>query len=449
MLRSYYGKITFIIQNKKMKKKKVLVIGGGGREHALIWKLAQSPRVDKIYAVPGNGGTESLADNIPIKTSDFDGLIQFVQKNDVYLTVVGPDNPLADGIVDKFIERGLKIFGPVKNAAKIESSKSFAKKFMQELKIPTADFCTFSDFQEAVLCIKKSNFPVVIKANGLALGKGVYVCKNISEAEDALNKLMVESVYGDAGKEVIIEEYLEGQEVSIHTFCDGGTAVLFPSAQDHKPIFDNDLGPNTGGMGTYAPVPWVGAELLDQAEKDIIKPVLEGLARNGAAFCGCLYPGLKITPQGVKVLEFNARFGDPETQSYMRLLKTDLLEIIEACVDKKLCDIKIEWNPGFAVCIVLASAGYPGPYKKGTPIFGIDEAEKLPGIVVFHAGTELKDGRLFTSGGRVLGVTAIGKTLSLALDRAYEAVKLISFEGMQYRKDIGAKALNYEREIII
>lgn len=383
-----------------------------------------------------------MAENIFIKASDFDSLVKFVQNNDIYLTVVGPDNPLAEGIVDKFLEKGLRTFGPVKNAAKIESSKSFSKQFMREMKIPTADFRVFGDYNEAAAYVKNRDFPVAIKASGLALGKGVYICKSFSEAEDALTQIMINGAHGEAGNEVVIEDFLDGQEVSIHAFCDGENAVLFPSAQDHKPIFDNDMGPNTGGMGTYAPVPWFGAELLEQAKKGVVIPVLKGLAKKGADFCGCLYPGLKITPQGMKVLEFNARFGDPETQSYMRLLKTDLFEIMEACVNKKLRDIKIEWNSGFAVCVVVASAGYPGSYKKGIPIFGIEKAEKLPDVVVFHAGTELKEGRFFTSGGRVLGVTATEKSLPLALDRAYKAVKLISFEGMQYRKDIGAKALN-------
>ena len=314
---------------------------------------------------------------------------------------------------------------------------------MQEMKIPTAEFKTFSDYKEAKTYLQKCTVPIVIKASGLALGKGVAVCKKINEAEKFLQSAMIEKIFGEAGKEVVIEEYLEGQEISIHAFSDGKTYSLFPTAQDHKPIGDGDTGPNTGGMGTIAPVPWVEKESIENIEESIVRPALKGLTEKGRNFTGCLYPGLKMTSEGPKVLEFNARFGDPEAQSYMRLLETDLLNIVEACIDGTLSDLRVEWNSGYAACIVIASGGYPGNYEKGKIITGIEEAEKVSGVVVFHAGTKEESGEIFTSGGRVLGVTAHAPTLKGALDCAYEGVSKIRFEGMQYRKDIGAKALRF------
>lgn len=421
-------------------RKNVLLVDGGGRGHALAWKLYQSLRVNNLYVAPGNGGTQQVAYNVPIAATDIKGLLEFAKKNVAHLTVVGQDEPLALGIVDAFRSHGLRIFGPTYGAVQIEASKSFAKELMANIGIPTASFRVFRDYEEALEHIRIHGAPVVVKASGLALGKGVYVCQTLADAEQALHEIMVQKVHKDAGEEVVIEDYLEGPEISIHAFSDGKTAQMFPPAQDHKPIFDGDLGKNTGGMGAIAPVPWVTKELLSEAECKIVQPVLKELSAMGRPFTGCLYPGLKKTSSGLKVLEFNARFGDPETQAYMRLLRTDIMEIMEACLDGNLGDLKIEWAPGFAVCIVLASGGYPDAYSKGFPITGIDKAEALPGVVVFHAGTSFTD-CLRTSGGRVLGVTAVGGTLKEALDRAYAAVPHIHFENIHYRKDIGAKAL--------
>lgn len=420
--------------------KNFLIIGSGGREHALAWKLSQSSRIGKLFVAPGNGGTRQVAENVGIGATDIDGLVQFATSNEIGLTVVGPDDPLALGVVDAFRARGLRIFGPTRAAAEIESSKAFAKNLMSEAGIPTATFQIFSEYDKALAYVRERGAPIVVKASGLALGKGVYVCKTLAQAEAALAEIMLDNVHKDAGKEVVVEEFLNGQEVSIHAFCDGKTHVLLPPAQDHKPIRDNDEGKNTGGMGTIAPVSWVSATALRDIDERIVRPTLRALAERGRQFSGLIYPGLKMTTSGPKVLEFNARFGDPETQSYMRLLKTDLLDILEACVDGTLAELAIEWHSGFAACIVIASGGYPDEYKKGLPLRGVADAERVPDVVVFHAGT-IFDGELKTSGGRVLGVTAIGDTLRDALDRAYEAAKLIEFEGKQYRSDIGAKAL--------
>ena len=415
---------------------KVLVVGKGGREHALVWKIIQSPKVSKIFCAPGNAGIAQLAECIEIEADDVSGLVRFAEGKNIDLTVVGSEDLLALGIVDVFRSRGLRIFGPTRAAAKIEWSKAFAKRLTRDNGIPTAPFRIFRNYDRALDYIRKHGAPIVIKVSGLASGKGVYPCKTLAEAEEVLAEIMLKHIHKEAGNEVIIEEFLDGQEISIHAFCDGKTSILMPTSQDHKPIGDGDKGRNTGGMGTIAPVPWVSAEMLQNIDRQIVKPTLNALAELGQPFTGCLYPGLK----GQKVLEFNARFGDPETQSYMRLLKTDLLDILEACVDGKLVEQKIEWRSGFAACVVLASGGYPGEYTKKIPILGVEEAEKVPGVVVFHAGTMFSD-QLRTSGGRVLGVTAIGKTLRETLGLAYEAIRYIKFEGMQYRKDIGAKAI--------
>jgi phosphoribosylamine--glycine ligase len=449
---------------------KILIIGSGGREHALSWKLKQSPRVNKIYIAPGNAGTAQVGENVAIIATDILALANFAQKEKIDFTVVGPDDSLALGIVDEFQKRGLKIWGPGKAAAQIEASKAFAKELMKKNNIPTAEFRTFTNYDKALEYIKKwfasvvgegfkpsptrEHNPIVIKASGLALGKGVAVCKTLDEAKNFLKDVMVNKIFGEAGKEVVIEEFLQGQEFSIHAFCDGKNFQLLPSSQDHKPIFDGGLGPNTGGMGTIAPVPWVTDEMMDEVSSTIVKPALEGLKNVACRFIGCLYPGLMMTKNGPKVIEFNSRFGDPETQSYMRLLKTDLLDILEACVDGKIADIKIKWSKKYACCIVLASGGYPGKYEKGKTITGITEAETLNDIVVFHAGTATSPGlrppsphkgrdgeRLVTNGGRVLGVTAIADDLQTALNKAYVAVKLIYFDGMRYRTDIGRQSL--------
>lgn len=421
-------------------KTNVLIIGSGGREHALAWKLAQSPRIKKLFVAPGNGGTRQVAENIEITTTDIDGLVAFAENNDIGLTVVGPDGPLALGVVDAFQARRLRIFGPTRVAAEIESSKAFSKNLMREAGIPTAAFQVFSEYDKALAYVRKRGAPIVIKASGLALGKGVYVCQTLAEAEASLTEIMLEHIHKDAGKEVVIEEFLDGQEISIHAFCDSKTFALLPSAQDHKPIRDGDEGKNTGGMGTIAPISWVSTDTLHILGEQVVRPTLEALAKRGRQFSGLLYPGLKMTTSGPKVLEFNARFGDPETQSYMRLLKTDLLDILEACVDNTLSKLTIEWHTGFAACVIIASGGYPDEYKKDVPLRGVAEAGRVPNVVVFHAGTSFS-GEFRTSGGRVLGVTATGNTLRDALDRAYEATQLIEFEGMQYRRDIGAKTI--------
>ncbi len=419
----------------------ILIIGGGGREHAIAWKLSQSPKVSKIYVAPGNGGTQQIAKNIPINSTDIDSLVKFAKSKDIRTTIVGPDDPLALGIVDVFRKNKLRIFGPTQSAAKIESSKSFSKELMVKSGIPTADFTVFGKYEEALEYVHSKKPPIVIKASGLALGKGVYVCNTTKEAEDALKQLMLERVHREAGDEVIVEEFLDGQEVSLHAFCDGETFSLFPSAQDHKPVYDGDRGSNTGGMGTIAPVPSLNSKCMNNLGGKFIQNTLDALSKEGRKFTDVLYPGLKLASGGPKALEFNARFGDPETQVYMRLLKTDLFDIIEACIDGRLSNIDIKWHASFAVCVILASEGYPGQYKKGATINGIANAEKIPGVVVFHAGTQTKD-RLVTAGGRVMGVSAIGDTLNQAIQNAYKAIRYIYFDGMHYRCDIGSKVIN-------
>src|SRR3989344_42342 len=429
----------------------VLLIGSGGQEHALAWKIAQSPLCEKLYIAPGNAGTAEEGENVPLKPTDIAGLLKFAKEKGIDFSVVGMDDPLALGVVDEFQAAGLKIFGPTKRADEIESSKVFAKEFMARHGIPTARFQTFSSFESALAFAKElsdseQNGKVVVKASGLALGKGAFVCRNLSEAETALRQIMVAKIFGPAGAAVVVEEFLEGPEVSIHALSDGKTYRLFPTAQDHKTIFENDTGPMTGGVGMIAPVPqFESREFMAQVEQTIVRPALEGLAKEGRVYQGLLYPGLIITAQGPKVLEFNARFGDPEPQSYLRLLKSDLLTVLHACATGTLDQINLEWTPGYAACVVLCSGGYPGEYKKGLPITGIEEAENLPvdgeGIKVFHAGTTMVDGQLVTNGGRVLGVTAVGDNLALALEKAYAAARKIHFEGMYYRRDIGRKSL--------
>lgn len=421
---------------------RVMVVDGGGRGHALVRTLAQSPRVGKVFAAPGNGGTHQIAENVALKVTDVDGLLMFAEKERIDFTVAPQDDSLALGIVDAFQKRGMPIFGPTRAAAQIEASKPFAKQEMLKAGVPTAEFQCFDSSAVALKYLRKCRMPIVVKAGGLALGKGVYVCKTYAEALDAVHEIMIQRVYGVAGNEAVIEEYLEGPEVSIHAFCDGKTFSLWPSAQDHKPALDGDLGKNTGGMGTIAPVPWFSAEMMQEVGDRIVGPILHHLSEQGSPFVGCLYPGLKVTPDGLRVLEFNARPGDPETQMYMRLLETDLFDILEACVAGKLSECKVEWNPGVAVCIVLASGGYPGDYKKGLPITGIEDAEQVPGVEVFHAGTTRSDGTLRTSGGRVVNVTAKAENLKVALDLAYLAAGMINFEGKQLRHDIGRNSLS-------
>ena len=422
-----------------MTKKSILIIGSGGREHALGWKLKQSPKVSKIYFAPGNAGTDLIGENLPIDALDTNSLIKFALKNHIDLTIVGPDDALAKGVVDTFQKKGLRIFGPKKRAAQIESSKAFAKKLMREQNIPTAKHAVFKDFKKAKAYLSGQSLPIVIKASGLALGKGVIIANTRQEAEKTLADIMVNKIFGDAGNEVILEEYLQGHEVSIHVFSDGNTFKLFPTARDHKPIFDDNRGPNTGGMGTIAPLPYVTKKQLKLIAKTVVEPVIRGMKKRGIPFTGLLYPGLMMTKDGPKVLEFNARFGDPETQSYMRLLKTDLLDILLSCVEGSLSKQKISWSTKSACCIILASDGYPGNYKKGEVIHGLKKVENDKNIFIFHAGTKLDKDITVTNGGRVLGVTATGKTLKEALKKAYSIIgqKKIHFTGMQYRKDIG------------
>ena len=424
----------------------------------MAWKLAQSPKLEKLFIAPGNAGTATLrlssgssatSENVPIQATDLDKLTEFAKTSQIDLVVVGPDDPLALGLVDRLTVVGIPAFGPHRSAAEIEWSKAFAKNFMQKYGVPTAEFQVFEEFGPALAYVREKmptegpeqSRRIVIKASGLALGKGAFVCRTLEDAETALRQIMVDKVFGAAGGQVVVEEFLEGPEVSIHAVSDGKTYKLFPSAQDHKTIFENDQGPMTGGIGMIAPVPWVTFAQMKEIEERVVKPALAGMASEGRPFAGLLYPGLKMTKNGPKVLEFNARFGDPESQSYLRLLKSDLLDLLYASATGTLGKLQLEWAPGFSVCVVLVSGGYPGKYEKGKKITGIAEAEKLPGIKVFHAGTALKGGELVTNGGRVLGVSAVGTTLQGALDQAYQAVKLIKFEGMQYRTDIGQASL--------
>ena len=420
-----------------MDKKNVLIIASGGREHALGWKLKQSEKVGKIYFAPGNAGTAKIGINTDIAALDFASQIEFAKTHDIALTIAGPDDILAAGVVDAFQNAGLKIFGPSKAAAQIEASKAFAKDLMQTEGIPTAKYQTFTDAEKAKAYIKEQGAPIVIKASGLALGKGVVVAMTLEEAEKAIEDAMVTKVFGDAGSEVVIEEFLQGPEVSIHVFSDGENVALYPASRDHKPIFEDNKGPNTGGMGTIAPLPEISSEQLETIKKTIVLPAIEGMKKRGIPFVGTLYPGLMMTKDGPKVIEFNCRFGDPEFESYMRLLKTDIYDILVACVDGTLADLTIEWHDQFACCIILASAGYPASSQKGIAIQGL--ATVSGDVVVFHLGTKQDGENIVTNGGRVIGVTAVGNTLDEALDKAYSAIgeNGIHFEGMQYRKDIG------------
>ena len=418
---------------------KVLVVGSGGREHAICWKLLQSPKVDKIYCAPGNAGIGEIAELVPVGAMEFDKLAEFAKANDIGLTVVGMDDPLVGGIVNKFEEEGLRVFGPRANAAIIEGSKAFSKELMKKYNIPTAAYETFDNYEAALEYVKKGDFPVVLKADGLALGKGVLICNNLEEAEAGLNTIMVDKKFGDSGNKVVIEEFLTGQEMSVLSFCDGKTIVPMVSAQDHKRALDGDKGLNTGGMGTFSPSRYYTPELAEECMETIYKLTVEALNREGRTFKGIIFFGLMLTPKGVRVIEYNARFGDPETQVVLPRLKTDLLEIFEACVEGTLDKINVEWEDNGTACVVLASGGYPESYQKGYEITGLEDAKKAPNILVFHAGTALKDGKFVTNGGRVLGITGIGKDLDEAIKIAYEGVKLVDFKDKHYRKDIGVK----------
>jgi phosphoribosylamine--glycine ligase len=418
----------------------VLVIGSGGREHALAWKLAQSSSVNKVYVAPGNGGSQGKIENVAIDFIDVSGLLEFAQEKAIDLTVIGQEAASEAGVADAFQAAGLVIFGPTKAAVKIESSKAFSKDLMAEQNIPTAAYKNFADAEKAREYAKNRPFPVVIKADGLATGKGVIIANNSKEVDATIDEIMIQKVFGDAGNKVVIEDFLKGREASMHALCDGMQTVMFPPSQDHKQIFDGDKGPNTGGMGAYAPVDWVTEDNVRFVKEKAVEPALRGLKEHQAEFKGCLYPGLMIDGNEIKLLEFNARFGDPEAEVYMRLFNGDLYEVLKACATGRLDPSAVKWHPGFAVTVVVASPGYPGDYPKGSPITGVEDAENQDDIVVFHAGTTIKDGQLVTNGGRVLNVTATGLTLDDALAKAYAAVKLIHFEGMHYRTDIGRRS---------
>ncbi len=420
---------------------KILVIGSGGREHAITWKLAQSKKVDKIYCAPGNAGIKKIAELINIKADDIPALLDFAKKNKIDLTVVGPEVPLVKGIVDVFAENGLKAFGPFKDTAMLEGSKAFSKDVMKRFGLPTADFKVFDEPGPAKKYLNEKGVPIVIKADGLAAGKGVILPKTIEEGEKAIDAIMIDKAFGDSGKRIVIEDYLEGEEASMLIFTDGKNIAPLESSQDHKRIFDNDLGPNTGGMGAYSPAPVVTKDILAEVIKTIFKLVIDGFRKEGKIYKGVLYAGLMITKNGPMVLEFNVRFGDPETQAILPRLKSDLADIMMACVDGTLDKIDIKWDKSPCVSVVCASKGYPDEYEKDKEIFGLKEAEKIKDVIVFHAGTKNENGKILTSGGRVLGVTSIGKDIKSAKLNAYKAVNLIKFEGMQYRKDISDKAI--------
>ena len=425
---------------------KILVIGSGGREHALVWKIAQSPKAEKIYCAPGNAGTAELAENVPIATDDVAGLLKFAKEKKIELTVVGPEAPLVMGIVNDFEKAGLRIFGPRKEAALIEGSKVFSKEFMIKYDIPTAMAAIFDNMKKAIDYVNELSGPLVIKADGLAAGKGVIMCQSKKEALAAVKLIMEKKEYGAAGNKIIVEECLAGEEASILAFTDGKSIIPLASAQDHKRVFDNDEGPNTGGMGAYSPAPLVTDRLMGEIDVTVLRPFVQGMKQEGRVYKGVIYAGIMVTKTGPKVLEFNARFGDPETQPILLRMKSDIVPILEAVVEEKLGDRLIEWDEKAAVCVVLAAGGYPGHYEKGIPITGLDKIDQLDNVEVFHAGTKLENGdQIVTSGGRVLGVTALGDSLKFAIDKAYRAVNMIHFKGMHYRKDIGKKALKYER----
>jgi len=423
----------------------ILIVGNGGREHALAWKIAQSPRADRVFVAPGNAGTAADAENVDIPGGDIVRLVEFARQNAVGLTVIGPEAPLAAGIVDAFQAAGLRVFGPSKAAAELEGSKVFCKNLLRHADVPTADFRSFQDIKAAVTFLKnRDDAPVVVKADGLAAGKGVIVCQNRDEALAAVERIAAKKEFGEAGNQLVIEERLQGEEASVLALTDGHTLLTMPACQDHKPAHDGDVGPNTGGMGAYCPTPLVTDELLAKVEEKILVPTVHQLKRSRRPFCGVLYAGLMVTSQGVKVLEYNVRFGDPECQPLLMRLKSDLVDLLEATVDGRLDQIAPpEWDPRPAVCVVMASEGYPGKYERGQPIRGLEEAAKLTDVKVFHAGTATNDGQVVTDGGRVLGVTALGGTISGAKLQAYTAVKCIRFSGGWCRKDISDKALKH------
>lgn len=421
---------------------KILIVGGGGREHALAWKIIQSRHVEELHCAPGNPGIALLAWCHPdVKASDIEGQVALADKLRPDLVVIGPDDPLALGLTDRLQEKGFRVFGPTRAAARLEWSKQFAKQVMTESGAPTAAYASFTDHSEALAYVEGQGAPIVVKADGLALGKGVYVCQTLDEAREALREVMLVRTFGDAGARVVIEEFMIGQEVSVLAFADGKTIRQMVSAQDHKPVGEGDTGPNTGGMGTYAPVPAYTPEIAARVQREVLDPVMRLMKERGTPFVGCLFTGLMLTEKGMRVLEFNARFGDPEAQSVLQLLKNDLLEVLNSCVDGRLDQVELHWEEGAACNVVIASGGYPGKYLKGLPISGLEQAEAA-GATIFHAGTDVdEEGRLLTAGGRVLGVAASGADLREALETAYGAAGFIRFDGAFCRKDIGQRAL--------
>ena len=424
---------------------KILIVGGGGREHALAWKLAQSPSVEKLWCAPGNAGIAAAAECVPVKAEDIDGLVNLAKEKQVDMVVVGPEAPLTMGLADRMAEAGITVCGASAKAARIEGSKAFSKYLMKKYNIPTADYQVFEQYEPAREYIMNNDRPLVVKADGLAAGKGVLLCQNAKEALAALQSVMVDKDFGAAGDKVVIEEFLTGEEASFLVFTDGVTIRPMPTSQDHKAVFDNDQGPNTGGMGAYSPAPVVTPELEQYIMEKIMRPTIEAMAAEGCPYQGVLYAGLMIGKNGPMVLEYNARFGDPECQPLLMRLKSDLAEILKAIPENRLDQVDIEWDDRSSLCLVLASGGYPGDYDKGHVIEGLDEAALQKDVVVFHAGTAAKDNQIVTSGGRVLGVTALGEGVKNAIEKAYAAAEHISWPGMYHRSDIGRKALNRER----
>jgi len=420
---------------------KVLVIGSGGREHALVWKIAQSALVEKVFCAPGNPGIGRIAENVPFKVDDLPGLLAFAKREGIGLTVVGPELPLSLGIVDLFEEHGMKIFGARRNAAIIEASKAFSKDLMKKYNVPTAFYGVFTEIEPALAFIEKHGAPIVVKADGLAAGKGVIVAQTTDEAKDAVREMLSGNAFGEAGSRVVIEEFLRGEEASFLAFTDGKNIIPLASAQDHKAVFDGDKGPNTGGMGAYSPAPVVTPAIHEKAMEEVMRRTVDGMAAEGRPYRGVLYAGLMIDGDSVKTLEFNARFGDPECQPLLMRMKSDIVPILMAVADGDISGIEIEWHDMAAVCVVMASGGYPGEYRKGDVISGLDLAAGIDDLFVFHAGTGEADGRFIASGGRVLGVTGRGATVADAIAKAYEGVAVISWEGVHYRSDIGRKAL--------
>jgi phosphoribosylamine--glycine ligase len=421
---------------------KVLVIGSGGREHALVWKITQSPLVDKVFCAPGNAGIGRQAECVPLKVDDLDGLLAFARREQIGLTVVGPELPLTLGIVDRFRAAGLTIFGADGKAAQIEGSKSFSKDLMAKYGVPTAAYGTFTECDPAIAFIRQNGAPIVVKADGLAAGKGVIVAQTEEEAVAAVESILCEGTFGSAGAKVVIEEFLDGEEASFLAFTDGANIVPLASSQDHKAAFDGDSGPNTGGMGAYSPAPVVTAQIYDKIIEQVLKPTIAGMASEGCTYNSILYAGLMIKNGEIKVLEFNARFGDPETQPLLVRLKSDIVPVLLACARGDLSGIELEWHDKAAVCVVMASGGYPGSYEKGRVIEGLEEAARIEDLCVFHAGTARDGDRIVTAGGRVLGVTGLGATVAEAIERAYQGVKTITWPEVHYRTDIGRKALN-------